>query len=86
MLKATFLIKLSCLESWAWPDSFDPFNRLCNAHNVHIVDCLGEVLRQTFLISSGTHVIYLPFLNFLEYSDFVCQTSHVRIYLPLNEI
>ena len=48
MLKATFLIKLSCLESWAWPDSFDPFNRLCNAHNVHIVDCLGEVLRQTF--------------------------------------
>lgn len=66
------------------PDSFNPLYGLCNAHDSHIIDCLGKVLRQTFLVGIRGHVILPSLLHLLRDSDFLLKRRYVLVNLLID--
>ena len=84
MLQAALLVELAWMELGSLPDSFNPLYRLCNAHHSHIIDCLGKVLGQTFLVGSRGHVVLPSLLHLLCNSDFLFKRRYVRVNLLID--
>lgn len=57
-------------------NGFHAFDRLCDAHDRHVVHSLGEVLSQTFLIRTGCQVVFFPLFDLLHLAYFVRESGH----------
>ena len=77
MLQAALLAELTWMKLGSLPYRFNPLYGLCNAHHGHIIDCLGKVLGQTFLVGNGGHVVLPSLLNFLRDSNFLLERRYV---------